>query len=516
MLTTEQPETLVEALLAEQRRLTAVEKFCQHHQRHQAPLLEIHYRDLIPLSAPRPGEQYGFEVDLDKCSGCKACVSACHSLNGLDDGETWRKVGALFGERLEPALHGGNRIVPIQQTVTTACHHCVEPACLEGCPVMAYDKDPVTGIVRHLSDQCIGCSYCVMKCPYEVPKFSAKRGIVRKCDMCHDRLAVGEAPACVQACPSEAIRITLAQKEAVRTQLSASQEVWLHDSPQPGYTLPTTRYLSSKPDADLRAADYSTPRPAPAHWPLILMLVLTQAGIGGVVISSPNGDSGQRILSFSLFIAGLVVSIFHLGQPTKAWRVWLGWRTSWLSREAIALAAFGGIAGLVLLARVPLSFAIILGSIALITQTMVYADTRRRFWRLASTLPRFLGTALILGLALKLCFAPGAGTEIALLLVTLFKLAIEVSVLKHTDTDRDRWTELRRTAALQGGRLRPILGARLFCALSGGSFIPFGLCVGAMAPALATLACTLCFAGELMERYLFFTSVAPDKMPGDT
>ena len=214
MRSLEQPGTLIDALLAEQRTLTAVEKFSQLHQRHQTPLLETHYRDLIPISAPRPGEQYAFEVDLDKCSGCKACVSACHSLNGLDDGEAWRKVGALFGKRLVPKPPRGNRVVPIQQTVTTACHHCVEPACLEGCPVLAYDKDPATGIVRHLSDQCIGCTYCVMKCPYEVPQYSAQRGIVRKCDMCHDRLAVGEAPACVQACPSEAIRITLTQKEA--------------------------------------------------------------------------------------------------------------------------------------------------------------------------------------------------------------------------------------------------------------------------------------------------------------
>jgi Fe-S-cluster-containing dehydrogenase component/DMSO reductase anchor subunit len=514
MRTLEQPETLADMLLAEQRTLTAVEKFSQLHQRHQAPLLAPHYRDLIPLSAPRPGEQYAFEVDLDKCSSCKACVSACHSLNGLEDGETWREVGALFGERLERKPQGGNRVVPIQQAVTTACHHCIDPACLEGCPVLAYDKDPVTGIVRHLSDQCIGCSYCVMKCPYEVPKYSAKRGIVRKCDMCHDRLAVGEAPACVQACPSEAIRITLTQKDALRAELLANEPVWLCDSPDPDYTLPTTRYLSTKPDADLRAADHFTLRPAPAHWPLILMLVLTQAGIGGTVSSSSHGDSRQRFLSLALFIAGLVASVFHLGQPAKAWRVWLGWRTSWMSREAMALAAFAGIAGLALLARVPTFVSTLIGLIVLITQTMVYADTRRQFWRVGSTFPRFLGTAAVLGLALKLCFDPTTAAASALLFVTLCKLAADITVLKHADSDDDHWTQLRRTAALQRGRLRPLLGTRLLLAVAGGLLIPFGLAVGAMAPGLAVLAGALCVGGELMERYLFFTSVAPDKMPG--
>ncbi|HEX3718005.1 MAG TPA: DmsC/YnfH family molybdoenzyme membrane anchor subunit [Verrucomicrobiae bacterium] len=513
MLTAEQPETLVDALLAEQRTLTAVEKFSQLHQRHQGPLLETHYRNLIPLSAPRPGEQYAFEVDLDKCSGCKACVSACHSLNGLDDGETWREVGALFGERLVRKPEGGNRVVPIQQTVTTACHHCIDPACLEGCPVLAYDKDPVTGIVRHLGDQCIGCGYCVMKCPYEVPKFSAKRGIVRKCDMCHDRLAVGEAPACVQACPSEAIRITLTQKNAVKIRLSVKENVWLHDSPQPDYTFPTTRYISTKPDADLRSPDHFSPRPAPAHWPLILMLILTQAGIGGSVVSSPNK---QRVFALALFIAGIVASAFHLGQPAKAWRAWLGWRTSWLSREVVALSAFGAVAGLALAAHISILWLAIIGMAALIAQTMVYADTRRDFWRIGSTFPRFLGTAAVLGLALNLCFARNTTNAFALSFVTLCKLAAEIAVLKHADSDDDHWTQLRRAAALQRGQLRLVLSARLLFAISGGVLIPFSLAVRAVAPDMAMLGCALCFGGELLERYLFFVSVAPDKMPGNT
>jgi formate dehydrogenase iron-sulfur subunit len=516
MVTTDQPETLIDALLAEQHTLTAVEKFSQLHQRHLGPLLETHYRDLIPISAPRPGEQFAFEVDLDKCSGCKACVSACHSLNGLDDGEAWRSVGALFGERLVPKPPRGNRVVPIQQTVTTACHHCVDPACLLGCPVLAYDKDPATGIVRHLSDQCIGCTYCVMKCPYEVPQYSAKRGIVRKCDMCHDRLAVGEAPACVQACPSEAIRITLTQKEVVRAELSPKGKVWLHDSPQPDYTFPTTRYLSTKPDADLRAADHFAPRLAPSNWSLILMLVLTQAGIGGMVVSSSNGGLKQRIFSFALFIGGLVASVFHLGQPTKAWRIWLGWRTSWLSREAISLGAFGGITGLAMVTGGSMVFPTAMGVATLFMQTMVYADTRRHFWRVSSTFPRFLGTAAVMGIALKLCFAPSRGATFALLAVIICKLAAEIAVLKHADSDDYHWTQLRRTAALQRGRLRPVLAARLILALTGGVLIPFALAVKMIAPLMAVLACALCFGGELLERYLFFTSVAPDKMPGNT
>jgi formate dehydrogenase iron-sulfur subunit len=568
--------TLVDALLDEQRRLTAVEAFARAHERHA--ITEPHYRRLLPASAPRPGEQYAFEVDLDKCSGCQACVTACHSLNGLDDGEAWREVGALFGEATMSCETGGNRVVPLQQTVTTACHHCVEPGCLEGCPVLAYDKDPLTGIVRHLDDQCIGCSYCILKCPYDVPKYSEARGIVRKCDLCHGRLAAGEAPACVQACPNEAIRITTVTASAVRTEFTSGvTESWssgvmsqgsttpslhhsnsfLPDSPLPHITLPATRYVSKKPAADLRAADHNQPRPQPAHWPLILMLVLTQAGIGGLLAdaalrvsgagvppalvnqasrldaaTSPSGTLGGLLaagtaaplplVSLALLFAGLTASVFHLGQPLKAWRVWLGWRTSWLSREAMLLNVVAGVAvtsvaaALLPIPHLPSPISHLLFPVAfaaVFAQAMVYADTHRAFWSLSHTAPRFFGSVLVLGLTLALALHPTAPFATALLLATLLKLACELAVLKHADTDSDRWTQLRRTAALQTGPLRPVLGARLLAALAGGVFIPFVIATGETTAALAISAFTLCLLGELAERHLFFTTVSPDKMP---
>src|SRR5215204_48695 len=114
------PRTLIDDLLAEQRRLAAVERFARKHDRDDVPAQARYYSDLIPASSPAPGQQYAFAVDLDACTGCKACVSACHSLNGLEEHETWRNVGLI---------HGGTVEEPYQQTVTTACHHCLEPGC---------------------------------------------------------------------------------------------------------------------------------------------------------------------------------------------------------------------------------------------------------------------------------------------------------------------------------------------------------------------------------------------------
>ena len=152
--------TLIDDLLAEQKSLqTPIARYSDYHD--TEPDLAPHYRTLIPLTKPGRGEQYAFEVSLDRCTGCKACVSACHSLNGLDDDEAWRDVGVIHGGRSTPGW---------QQTITTACHHCEDPGCMNGCPVGAYEKDLDTGIVRHLDDQCIGCSYCILKCPYDVPK----------------------------------------------------------------------------------------------------------------------------------------------------------------------------------------------------------------------------------------------------------------------------------------------------------------------------------------------------------
>ncbi len=450
--------SLIDKLLDEQRSLTAVEKFSQRHSEAKEPLLEDRYRDLIPLTQPGGDEQYAFEVDLEACSACKACVSACHSLNGLDDDVSWRDVGVVFG---------GTQIEPVQQTVTTACHHCADPACANGCPVLAYEKDGETGVVRHLDDQCIGCKYCQMKCPYGVPKYSAKRGIVRKCDMCHDRLAQGEAPACVQACPNEAISIRIVDSREIEMRASTPLVPGAFDS---SYTRPSTVYTGLRSDSTARSYE-----PAPAHYPLVFMLVLTQAAVG---ISFFGGPS---LIALVFATVGLVASVLHLGQPLRAWRVFLGLRKSWLSREIVV---FGAWFGALVAALVEPGFAWIavpLGMVGILCSVMVYADTQRELWRWDRAAIRFCGTALVVGAAVT----GYSGVAVVLL---ASKIVIEFLTLRSTPESK----------ALVMGELRPVIFVRV---------------------ASAVIACltgvwALYLVSELCERVLFFRAVVEPRMPG--
>ena len=511
---------LLKELLAEQQRLAApVARFSDAHSARPVPgelpaLLPV-YRDLIPLSAPKPGEQYAFEVALDSCTGCKACVSACHSLNGLDDNETWRDVGMVIG---------GDHRHPIQQTVTTACHHCADPACLNGCPVLAYEKDPVTGIVRHLDDQCIGCQYCVLKCPYDVPKYNARLGIVRKCDMCHSRLAEGEAPACVQACPTHAIRIV-----SVTTQIGgitrADTSTFLPAAPDPAYTQPTTRYVSLRPaGVPLIASDNSTLRPQPSHWPLVVMLTLVPLAVGaqlvGVALTTFDLVPAAGRLPLVSVLAGFVglgASALHLGKPLRAWRIFLGWRRSWLSREAMVFGAWFSLAMLALLVPVVLPVAAFVGVVGLVCSVMIYVDTRRRFWRATQTGPRFFGSAILLGAAAAFALGLAPGVTLGVMAgATLAKLACDLHVLRPLDDcdEDDFLTSATATARLLTGPLRIEFKIRAAVALIAGVLLPGMLVAGILPAAAGWMILGMVLLADLTERHLFFRAVDAPKMPG--
>ena len=545
---------LLQEALRSQQDLSAVERFSQQHESGQAHSQSKYYKDLIPLSLPKQGEQYGFEVDLDSCTGCKACVTACHVMNGLDELEVWREVGTLVGGSVE---------LPMVQYVTTACHHCLEPECLTGCPVIAYEKDAVTGIVKHLDDQCIGCQYCILKCPYDVPKYNERLGIVRKCDMCSDRLSSGEAPACVQACPNKAIRITVVNKQKVME--DCETDCFLPGTPDPNHTRPTTNFKTqSALPRNLLPADYHVLRPQPSHLPLVFMLVFTQMSVGIFGVQAilgffPDYQVGtlawkvNLIAGFITGVFGIGVSTFHLGRPLLAFRAFLGWRTSWMSREIVAFGAYLASAGaLVLLLLLPFQDSIlewvnrlhfltlVLGCLGVFFSAMIYHDTPRPYWALARTGRRFLLTTLGLGISgvfflrvlslnwmgsntgMQLLDFPGSILLPTMMIVGLLKLVDELGFLFHLRDKRN--TIFKKSVHLLLGPLLQIFAARIVCGLVGGVALPLILIMDRGnvqshgATSFLSFFLVSSFASllvaELLERKLFFQAVVPPKMPG--
>ena len=536
-------QTAIEEWLDAQRDLGAAERFARWHEDVPAAT-GGRYRDLVPLSAPGPGEQYAFHVDLDACTGCKACVAACHSLNGLDEGETWREVSLLVG--------GGAETV-VQQHVTSACHHCLDPACLEGCPVEAYEKDARTGIVLHLDDQCIGCRYCTLTCPYEAPKYNARLGIVRKCDLCHGRLAVGEAPACAQGCPNEAIRVTVVARDE-----TAIVSGGLPGSPDPSLTRPSTLYATARhwPPGTARA-DVGRPRPGEAHAPLAVMLVLTQLSVGGFLVGRVVEAVGggvfaavhgvHAVMSLVLGVVALGASTLHLGRPLQAWRALLGVRTSWLSREILAFTVFAALASLYASVGVSepalvgtpavraLGAAVVASGLAGVAcSVLLYHRTRRELWRADRTAIRFGFSTLVLGIAVTLlsglaaavlfseggatAFLAGWGRPLFALLagVSIAKLGIEALDCRSGALSAPG----KETAELLTGVLQQTTVARFATGAFGGVLLPifFFAVAERSAPTVVGVAIVLTFvfvlAGELLERSLFFRASVPPSVRG--
>jgi len=485
------------------------------------------YAALLPAQPPAPGEQYAFEVDLDACSGCKACVVACHSLNGLDDGESWRSVGLLLG---------GTDAAPVLQHVTYACHHCIEPACSIGCPVNAYEKDPATGIVRHLDDQCIGCQYCTLACPYDVPRYHAGKGIVRKCDMCATRLQAGEAPACVQACPNEAIRIRTVNVEHVRRDAEAN--VFLPGAAPPHQTLPTTLYQTARPQpANLLPADYHDVNPLHGHPALAAMLVLMQGAVGAFVfrllLAARLGEGPtpfSAALALALGLLGIGASLFHLGRPQFAFRAILNLRRSWLSREILAFVLFAFFAVLHAVAlfcgapspvATATGVAAAVGGVAAVAcSAMIYVFVGRAQWGFTSVFAKFFLTAAWLGTmtASLASTSPPAAAWLACagLVAALTKLAIDAFALVHLANRRR--TPQRRTAELLSGKLLGLTSLRFTAgAVSLLCLHAAWADASAAAPAATALAVGLLAAlvGELCERLLFFLASVDFRMPGN-
>ncbi|WP_417142932.1 DMSO/selenate family reductase complex B subunit [Parasutterella excrementihominis] len=149
--------------------------------------------------------QYGFYIDLVKCTGCKTCVIACKDAHSLSVGTNYRKVIEFVEGNWKKDANGAWVQDVRGYYVPIACNECADPACVKVCPTKAHFKRESDGIVLIDEKKCIGCGACAKACPYGAPVLNETAHKMHKCDACVDRLAQGLLPICVEACPQRAI-----------------------------------------------------------------------------------------------------------------------------------------------------------------------------------------------------------------------------------------------------------------------------------------------------------------------
>lgn len=141
----------------------------------------------------------GILTDVTKCIGCNECVVACKRTYGLPPSlpRRWQKPDGLSARNWTSIMRIEDRFVRKQ------CRHCLEPACASACPVAALQKQ-ADGPVTYDSGRCMGCRYCMLACPYGIPRYEWDSPVpyIRKCILCHDRIKQGKQkePACTEAC----------------------------------------------------------------------------------------------------------------------------------------------------------------------------------------------------------------------------------------------------------------------------------------------------------------------------
>jgi len=376
--------------------------------------------------------------------------------------------------------------------------------------------------VVHSADTCIGCQYCVWNCSYGVPQYNPERGVVGKCDMCHNRLSDGMAPACVSACPEGAIAIEIVNVASWRADYVGANAPGLPSADDSISTTRVTLPLDLLPDTG--RVDTQRITPEHPHWPLVFMLVLTQLAVGAfaslwLMDAFGRGMGLYVSAATALTLAGfsLGASTLHLGRPVYAWRALRGLRRSWLSREVLSLSIFAGVAsvyaGMLFLdvAGRPVAgaFTALCGAAGMLCSARIYVVRARPAWYSGYTVAECFSTGLLLGplfvMAMNvrapwLPWAAAAGGTAQLITQTL----------KFLWLTRSEQFELRASSLLLSGQLRPAFLSRLGLLIAAGILLPLlARGEGNLRLEMAGLALVVALAGEWLGRWLFFVSVVP-------
>jgi formate dehydrogenase iron-sulfur subunit len=173
----------------------------------------------------------GVLVDTTLCVGCRGCEAACAEANNNPPPPEGEDVFAKQRETSENAFTVVNRAEGTKRFAKRQCMHCIAPACASACPVRAMDKKPA-GPVTYDPSNCLGCRYCMVACPFEIPKYeySSNAPRVRKCTFCATRQEAGLRPACTEVCPSGALTFGRRGEllEIAKTRIYTNPDRYIH------------------------------------------------------------------------------------------------------------------------------------------------------------------------------------------------------------------------------------------------------------------------------------------------
>ncbi|GFN22939.1 4Fe-4S dicluster domain-containing protein [Thermanaeromonas sp. C210] len=167
----------------------------------------------------------GFLLDLSRCTGCRACETACRYEHG--GVLAFRRV-----QRVERQVAGTLQLC----FLSLACNHCEHPECFRVCPQRAYSKRR-DGVVLHSPGRCNGCNTCIRACPFQAPRYNPLTGKTGKCDLCVHRLDAGLSPACIEACPVKALHLL-----DLRAEREGVWQRWVYGLSDVSLTRPSLRF----------------------------------------------------------------------------------------------------------------------------------------------------------------------------------------------------------------------------------------------------------------------------------
>ena len=282
-----------------------------------------------------------FIFNSNKCVACMACVVGCSIENGTETLLNWREVNSSNYIRHPelPVFH-----------FSIACNHCEDAPCMKHCPSLAYTRDKKTGAIIHHAEACIGCTYCTWACPYDAPKFNKTTKIIEKCNFCVDKITIGEKPACVTACPVDALDFGFQEEVALNNHITPG---FVNVGLKPAIQIIPLRKEHTKPkivNSDAPKIDTSrlesyNLKPTSKinlkkEWTLVLFTLAITSLVAWQASGITNNVSVNPILFIVIALLSIVLTSFHVGKKTRMWRFILNVKSSWLSREIVGFTAF--------------------------------------------------------------------------------------------------------------------------------------------------------------------------------